>query len=233
MIHARTKQEALNLKELDLGNPIAVVTNGMALPPEKPLAQGRTKKLHRTALFLSRIHPKKGLLNLIEAWRIVDPDGWDLVIAGPDEGGHLAEVRRAVNRAALSGSVRFTGAVFGEEKDDLFRQADLFVLPTYSENFGVALAEALGWGLPTITTKGAPWGVLEEASCGWWIDIGVEPLAEGLSLAISLGDDDRWAMGQRGRLVAEQEFSWPKVAAQIMEVYQWVLNGGPQPDCIV
>src|SRR6185436_18981196 len=90
-----------------------------------------------TMLFLSRLHPKKGLLDLVEAWSRLRPEHWRLVIAGPDEGGHRAQVASAISRAGLEGCCAFTGSVTPEEKSRLFGTADLFVLPTYSENFGL------------------------------------------------------------------------------------------------
>jgi len=180
---------------------------------------------------LSRIHPKKGLINLIDAWARVRPEGWRLVIAGPDEGGYQAEVAERIRTSGVGEQVSFVGAVEGEAKAALYRNADLFVLPTFSENFGVVVAEALAYGLPVLTTRGAPWADLETHNCGWWIDTGVEPLAQALREAMALSDEQRHAMGARGRDYVLR-YDWGGIAAQTAAVYRWVLGQGDKPDCV-
>ena len=141
VLHATAEQEAENLRHLGLRQHIAVIPNGVELQTSPRLP--RAVAGPRIALFLSRIHPKKGLMELVEAWRMVRPHGWRLIIAGPDEDGHRTEVERAVQQAGLTSEVEFSGPVDGTAKSDLYRRADLFVLPTFSENFGVVVAEAL------------------------------------------------------------------------------------------
>ena len=185
----------------------------------------------RIALFLSRIQQKKGLINLLQAWAKVDREGWLLRLAGPDEGGHLREVLRAVRDLGLTERVQYVGSVSGEEKRRIYREADLFVLPTFSENFGVVVAEALSFGVPVITTKGAPWRDIETHGCGWWIDIGVEPLAGALSQAIALSDNERRLMGQRGREYIRR-YDWNDIADKTIAAYRWILGLGSQPDFV-
>ena len=100
------------------------------------------------------------------------------------------------------------------------RAADLFVLPTYSENFGIAVAEALACGVPVITTKGAPWAGLLERNCGWWVDVTVDALAGALEEALALSDDERLAMGQRGSEWMRAEFGWEGIARRIVAGYE-------------
>jgi glycosyltransferase involved in cell wall biosynthesis len=189
--------------------------------------------VERRALFLSRIHPKKGLLNLIEAWRQVRPRGWRLLIAGPDESNHLSSVQEAVRQAGLTATVTFVGPVYGQQKLDLFNSADLFILPTFSENFGIAVPEALASAVPVITTKGAPWGCLETHDCGWWVDIGVPPLARALSEATQCSESELRQMGLRGRQLVSREYSLARIGQQMQAVYQWVLGGGARPNCVL
>ncbi len=231
VLHATSDMEALSLRALGLRQPIAVIPNGVETPPDAGTEKPRTGP--RTALFLARVHPVKGLLNLVKAWSQLRPSGWRAVIAGPDEGGHRAEVEAAVQAAGLAGQFLFAGPVEGRAKWDLFHGADLFVLPTFSENFGVAIAEALACGVPVITTKGAPWQVLRSHQCGWWVEIGAEPLAEALQAAMGLPEAERRAMGHRGRGLVAQHYLWPGVAARMLEVYRWMLGRGSRPDCVV
>jgi glycosyltransferase involved in cell wall biosynthesis len=209
----------------------------------------------RVALFLSRLHPLKGLGMLIDAWAEIPHAGWQLLVVGTDEAGHEAEIKARVERRGLAGAVTFGGPRYGDEKVAVMQAADLFVLPTHSENFGIVVAEALACGVPVITTKGAPWGEIlgEEGSnappdgaagssaspggaagssappdgaagssgrCGWWVDVGVDPLARALEEAMSLTDEERRAMGENGRRLVEAKYQWPMIAARMARVYE-------------
>lgn len=233
VLRATAQQEVEALRLLGLRNPIALIPNGVDLPAakESPKNEARHSKVRR-ALFISRVHPKKGLLNLVTAWAQVRPVGWQAVICGPDEGGHTGQVKQAATDAGLSDQFDFTGPVYGGEKEALYANADLFVLPTFSENFGVAIAEALAAEVPVITTKGAPWKELVGHRCGWWIDIGVEPLAAALREATSLTDEERHEMGQRGRRLVEEKYSWAQIGRDMRAVYEWVCGKGPRPECV-
>jgi glycosyltransferase involved in cell wall biosynthesis len=228
-LHATAEHEYRHLRALGLRQPVAVIPNGIEAPDA--VTQKRTDE-PRTILFVGRIYPVKGLLNLVAAWGKVRASGWRIVIAGPDEAGHQAEVRRAIADAGLEGCFEFPGPVHDEAKWDLYRAADLFVLPSFTENFGLVVAEALACGVPVITTRGAPWAELGERGCGWWVEIGAEPLAAALREAMSLSDAERREMGARGRLLVEEKYAWPEIAKQMVSVYEWVLGGGPPPECV-
>ncbi len=231
VLHATAEQEAESFRQLGLRPPIAIIPNGTDLPEWRDLAY--PKGTPRKMLFLSRIHQKKGLLELVQAWQIVKPTGWKMIIAGPDEGGHQKIVEAAIQQAGLQDAFTFTGSVYGDEKEALYRSAEVFVLPTFSENFGLVVAEALACGVPVITTKGAPWQGLHTHRCGWWIDIGVEPLVAALREATTLPPNALRDMGQRGRVYVEQNFGWPGIAEQMLSVYRWVLGRGERPDCVM
>ena len=230
LLHATSAMEARSLRALGLRQPIAIIPHGVETPP--PAAAPTQRHGPRTALFLSRVHPKKGLLHLVEAWSRLRPDGWRVVIAGPDEDGHCALVRAAVRAARLDDVFTFTGPVEGRSKWDLYRQADLFVLPTFSENFGVVVAEALACGVPVITTKSAPWGELLSHRCGWWVDVGTAPLEDALCEATALSDAERSELGENGRRLVLERYAWSRVATDMRAVYQWVLGGASQPACV-
>ena len=241
-IHATAKLEEDNLREVGLVNPIAVIPNGLHVERYQTDRQVGAEALEqwpelqgkRICLFLSRIHPKKGLLGLAKAWGKLCkkfPD-WRVVIAGPDEYDHRQEVEAAIQAEGAQHSTLFVGPVTGSLKISLLAASDLFVLPTHSENFGIVVAEALASGSPVITTKGAPWRDIEDHQCGWWIDIGAEPLTEKLEEAMALPDGERERMGRRGRDMIEQRYSWSNIARQMITVYEWLLGSGDRPDCV-
>lgn len=229
LLHATAEEEVEDIRRAALRQPVVVLPNGVEIPGRvRETPAGATRR----ALFLSRIHPIKGLLNLVEAWARVRPEGWELVLAGPDEDGHRAEVEALAHAHGVD-DLRWRGAVDDAAKWDLYREADLFVLPTFSENFGIVVAEALAAGVPAITTTGAPWRALSERQCGWWVDIGVEPLVAALREATTLGDEARHAMGQRGRTYVRESLSWERVAREMAAAYRWVLGEGERPDTVV
>lgn len=230
---ATAEQEAEHFRELGLGQPIAVIPNGIDLHAAL-MDKGEWSARHdglRRALFLSRIHPKKGLFNLLDAWSIVEPRGWMLQIAGPDEGGHLAEVLAMAGRLGIMDRVRYLGEFDDDAKWAVYREADLFILPTFSENFGVVVAEALAQGVPVITTTGAPWQELKTRNCGWWVEPTVDGLVGALRDAVAKEPAQLREMGMRGQIYAG-EFDWGNIARQTLEVYRWILGQGDRPDCV-
>jgi glycosyltransferase involved in cell wall biosynthesis len=234
VLHATAKTEGDHLRALGLKNPIAVIPRGIDFPMSDSLSRGSSRnRKQRVLLFLSRIHPKKGLLELVEACSSVrETKGWRLVIAGPDAEGYQAVVAAAVKRAGLEDKVNFVGPVWGDAKRRLFAEADVFVLPTHSENFGVVIGEALAHGVPVITTTGAPWAELCEFRCGWWIPQGASALKAALEEALSVHNSVLADMGSRGQSLVRERYGWPAVVRQHIELYSWVAGWGPKPACV-
>lgn len=223
------------IRAFGLTNPVAILPNGVDFPSYTESCKAdllETQVRQRKFLFLSRIHVKKGLLNLLQAWKLAQLDGWVLEIAGPDEGGHLAQVMAKVKELGIESSVNYIGEVDGNQKEQTYLGADVFVLPTYSENFGIVVAEALSYGLPVITTKGTPWQDLNTFECGWWIDIGVGPLVAALQQAATLSDEQRHEMGGKG-MVYVQRYNWQDISEQMMQVYHWMHGVGQKPNCVI
>jgi glycosyltransferase involved in cell wall biosynthesis len=214
--HATADAEAENLRRLGLRVPIRVIPNGVDMPD----AVEKTKSAERHALFIGRIYPVKGLPMLIDAWARVRPHGWTLKIGGPDEAGHRREVEKGIEAAGLQGTVSFLGPVDGPMKQSALEAADLFVLPSHSESFGMAVAEALAHGLPVLTTTAAPWPMLTGRGCGWWVPPTVDGLTDGLRRATSTDPATLYEMGARGRAFVAAEFAWDNVAKQFIAMYE-------------
>jgi glycosyltransferase involved in cell wall biosynthesis len=221
---ATADSECESIRKLGLKQPVAIIPNGVSMDGlTHPRASRDPARPKRIALFLSRVHPKKGIPDLLRAWAQVGRSDWLLQIVGPEEIGHLKECRDLARTLAIEDHVHFLGEVYGAEKSRLYQDADLFVLPTYSENFGIVVAEALSFGLPVITTKGTPWCDLETHQCGWWIDCGVDPLTRTLLAAFDMDDETRLEMGSRGRQYVQQ-YTWERNAALTAHFYRWILN---------
>ncbi|HUT53021.1 MAG TPA: glycosyltransferase [bacterium] len=230
MVLATCLSEAEDIAALLPEVPIAVIPPGTDLPVMREPGPAREFKV---ALFLSRFNPKKGLISLIKAWGILKPASWKLVIVGFDEEGVEAQCRKAVADLKLEDSVIFAGPALKDRKWEHYFNADIFILPTLDENFGIVIAEALASGLPVITTKGAPWEDLKLRNCGWWIDIGVEPLVNAMREALELDPSELRAMGGRGRTLVEEKFTWEACARKMVEIYKWALGGGARPEDVL
>lgn len=225
--HATSDAENRNLQRLRLQVPIVTVPNGVDLPDEPPLAvRGEQKPPNgrRTALFLGRIYPIKGLPMLIEAWARVRPKGWCLRIAGPDEAGHRKQVESAVYAAGLGEVISFAGPLGHSMKHSAFFDAELFILPSHSESFGMVVAEALAHSLPVLTTTGAPWSILRERNCGWWVDATVDGITAALAEATALPSDSLRSMGAKGRALVADQLSWKSIAERFLSIYEGMLG---------
>jgi len=218
-LYATSQTEAHDLARFALGVPITVIPNGVDIPAEHRRIR-RDVDREKTALFLGRIYPVKGLPMLIDAWSNVRPSGWRLQIAGPDEAGHRAEIERAVAAAGLADVVDLIGPLDGDAKRRAFLDADLFVLPTRSESFGMAIAEALAHGVPVLTTTAAPWPSLPERGCGWVVEPTVDGLIAGLRDLAALDSTTLHAMGAKGRAWVATAFTWTDVAKRFLAVYE-------------
>lgn len=123
----------------------------------------------------------------------------------------------------LQNIIQLIGGVYGDKKWELFQTSDFFVLPTNSENFGLAIAESLASGTPVITTVGTPWNDLNSFNAGAWIEIGTQSLVETLRRFLSLSDEELEAMGKNGRKLIETKYSAKVMAEEMMEVYQSIV----------
>ncbi|MBC7879702.1 MAG: glycosyltransferase [Anaerolineae bacterium] len=244
LFHATSEAEAQSIRALGFKQPIALIPNGVDLPSldlDRPQLRQRLEhrfpllRNRRWLLFLSRLHPKKGLPALMQCWSKLAakfPD-WHLLIAGPDLDGYQPSLQAQVSQLRLEDRVTFTGMLRGEDKAAAFSNADLFVLPSFSENFGIAIAEALSYQVPVITTHGTPWKELVTHSCGWWIENSETSLLETLQEGLQLSQASRIAMGEQGRQLVEKSYAWPTITQKMYQVYKWVLQEGSEPEYII
>ena len=233
--HATAESEYEDIRRAGFRHqPVCVIPNGVDLPE---LGAKRASS-RRVLLYLGRIHVKKGVDILLHAWSQVSQRfrDWELRIVGSDRGwdlrgGYLDEMLSLSQKLKLE-RVTFLGPLYGDDKTNAYRDAELFVLPTRSENFGLTVAEALAAGTPVIVTKGAPWEGLQREGAGWWVDLGVDPLIASLEEAMALSPEPLGLMGLRGREWMIRDFSWDSVAETMVSVYRWIACGGERPGCV-
>lgn len=225
LLHATSEQEFADIRAQGLRAPIAVIPNGIDAPASLP---AREKDERRRVLFLGRIHPTKCIDRLLQAWRGLEAAhaDWDLVIAGRGEEDYVRSLK-ALSESQRLQRVKFAGPVFGVDKTLAYRNADILVLPSHSENFGMVVAEALAHGCPVIASKGTPWEGLEREACGWWVEHDVEALAATMDAAMHLPRFHLQAMGERGRGWMRRDFSWESVAERMESAYAWLLSACP------
>jgi glycosyltransferase involved in cell wall biosynthesis len=240
-LHALCKAEARNIRSYGLRNPVAVIPNGVdladfsSLPPYEAIERDNPRlRGKKRMLFLSRIHPKKGLPHLLRAWQKLAsqfPD-WRLLVAGSDQLGHESELKKLTSELGLLTSVMFLGPLYGETKKDALAGADIFVLPSFSEGFSMAVLEGAACGLPVMLTPQCNFPELAAAKGAVEVQPDVESCESGLRLLLSLSQDERKAMGLRGRELIQKAYTWPGIAARMIDVYAWLLRQGPKPDCV-
>lgn len=220
LLVATAKEEMQSIRALGLKTAVAVIPNGVDLSDVLPSRTGVKKQI----LFLSRIHPIKGLEDLVKAWSRIKRSGWSVIVAGPDEGGYLCKIKDLARVLGVEQDFSFPGLVLGKEKERLFDQSAIFILPTYSENFGIAVAEALARCVPVITTTGAPWEDIVRYKCGWWVTPGLEGVSMALEQAMDTDFDTLREMGDRGRSLVESKFSWPVIGKSGVEIGDWIIG---------
>jgi glycosyltransferase involved in cell wall biosynthesis len=220
-VQATAESERDNLLKLGYNSNIKVVRLGI---DAESIEMKRSWKKSRQILFLSRVHVKKGINFLVEAADVLrnELQGYKILVAGEGEADYVEDMKRMICDRGLQDIVQIIGGVYGDEKWRLFQTSDFFVLPTHSENFGLAIAESLASGTPVITTVGTPWSDLNSSEAGAWIEIGTEPLVETLRRFLCLKEDELETMGRNGRKLIETKYSAHVMAEQMMEVYKSV-----------
>lgn len=218
-LQATAESEKLNLLKLGYNSNIKIVKLGI---DAESITMKTSWKKSKQMLFLSRVHVKKGINYLIEAADILrnELQGYKIVVAGEGDADYVDFLKHQIMDKGLQDIIQLIGGVYGDRKWELFQTSDFFVLPTHSENFGLAIAESLASGTPVITTVGTPWNDLNSSNAGAWIEIGTQPLVETLRRFLSLSDEELETMGKNGRKIIETKYSAKVMAEEMMGVYQ-------------
>jgi glycosyltransferase involved in cell wall biosynthesis len=219
-IHATSEGEAENLKRLGLTQvPIFVIPNAIDAPLRAKGVERKHNAGRNVLLFLSRIHPKKGLDLLLHAWSHLNPSNWELLIVGHGDSSYIEALKRMCSQGKIA-NVEFLSHVDGDAREATFARATAFVLPTYSENFGNVVGEAMIRGLPVITTTGTPWSVVAERNLGWYVEPTIESLQGALAKLFAAEAGALAAMGDRGRDYVKRHLLIDAVRPQLLKMYQ-------------
>lgn len=246
-LHVNSSQEAEYLQAFGFKRPMAVIPVGVdlgaiarrsaGLPSAPPWNELNGQPY---ALFLSRLHPKKGLDLLLRSWAKLQAtdsgrrqsENGKLVIAGTGAQSYVEECRQLAAQLGVAAQCIWLGHVDELQKSWLFAHAGVYVLPTQSENFGNVVAEALAHKTPVITTRHTPWTELASRQCGWLVDCDEADLGRALKDALEMNDTTRKEMGERGERFVREKHSLTSVCSSIEAVYQWLLGERNVPDCV-
>jgi glycosyltransferase involved in cell wall biosynthesis len=233
-LRALTQTEREDCRRFGLRNPVAVIPNGVDIPPassDEFLARFPHLRDKRLVLFMGRVHYKKGPALLCRAWAQIHrrfPDA-HLVIAGPDFEETARDVQRLIAESDIGDSVSMPGLLQAPLTWSALRAAHTFVLPSYSEGFSRAVLEAMGCGVPVIVTRTCNVPEVTKHECGVVIEAEERALAGALSDMLRAPRDELRRMGQNGQRLVRERFSWEVVGEQLASLYRWVLGGGVPP----
>ena len=232
-IHCTTEMEVEWNKSLGFRNCF-ITPLGTRLPSQHQASTSNHRHSTtntRTLLFVGRIYPVKGLMNLIKAWGMVkacrreEVKDWKLRIVGPDQAGHRAELEKLVRDLDLNDSIKFPGPKFGDELEDEYEKCDCLVLPSFTENFGATIVDALSHGKPCIASTYTPWQELSSRGCGWWVSNEPAKLASAIGEMIVMPNAERREMGERGRRLVEEKYTWDAVVMEMVKGYEGLVKG--------
>jgi glycosyltransferase involved in cell wall biosynthesis len=238
LVHASSSSESRAIRDFGISSPIVEVPNGVDLEgefsqPKIGASRSQAVESVKKVVFLGRVHPVKGIDLLLEAWQRLglSADQAELVIAGPGEAAEVAKLSSWLRAHRLPG-VQYIGPVQGRDKLRLLTSAWTLVCPSWSESYGMVVAEALACATPVLATTGTPWQDLNKHECGWWVEQSVEHLASALSECIQISAESRKAMGKRGRDLVERHHSVSRSAERLLAAYSWVLGTATKPDFV-
>ena len=222
LLHVTSEEEKVASQRRIAGVDAVVIPNGTSIPERSATRAWQPQGMLRI-MFLGRIDPVKGIENLIGALARLPRGTSRLDLFGAGSDSYIAGLKELTNRLGLSNEVRFHGHAGRDAKRTAFEAADLLVLPSYSENFGMVVAEALAHGVPVIVSRGVPWADVERHGCGRWVDNSSEALGDAIS---GLRGCDLAAMGALGRAWMLRDFDWNELAGRTLAVYQTLAGKG-------
>jgi len=228
--HATSAAEADDIRRRGFAQPVCVAPNGVEVPSAEELTRAHEAWTQLcpavaerpVAVFYSRFHRKKRLLELIDLWIDTAPKEWLLLVVGIPQEYTVESLTAYVQRHSSREQI----AVFdGSDRPPPYGVASLFLLPSHSENFGMVVAEAMAWGVPVLVTDSTPWAELSEQNAGWCVPW--ENYGSALRQAIAESSDRLEQRGARARDWVLARYSWEQAARPLAEFYDRLANTGP------
>jgi glycosyltransferase involved in cell wall biosynthesis len=208
---ACSEKEQSNLRREFPKVHVDIVSIGVDVPILKTEVLDNSKNQDdriKIILVISRLNPGKGLVNLINAWGKIQDERWRIIIAGPDENNYRSIVQLEIDKLNLNKFISLIGYINPQERDNLYRQADIFALPSLSENFGIVVAEAMSYGIPVLTTNETPWtkvGLQRGCLC---VGVSSSEISKGLKVLMDLSKEEKDCINKSARLFIAQNFTW-------------------------
>jgi glycosyltransferase involved in cell wall biosynthesis len=239
-LHALSRPEIEHLRQIAPWTPICFVPNGVDLssfedlPPRSLLEADHPELSGKLVLlFFGRVHVKKGLDLLAEAMGQVAPayPELHLLIAGNDDGA-WGPFRDRIASLGLSNRITYLGHVGGERARQVWAAADAFVLPSYSEGFSMAVLEAMACRLPTLITTACHFPEAKTAAASTVVAAEVDSVVQGMRDLLDRSPTERRELGESGRRLVEERYTWDKQAERLASVYEWLEGGGSPPEVV-
>ena len=231
-VFTTAKMEADHISNLGITTSRAVIPNG--IETDSYPCKTSVDIVKKQVLYLSRVHMQKGVELLIDAWKRIHSDfaDWQLHIVGNGEAEYIHGLENKVKSLGVKDSIKILPPMFGEAKINVYQESALFCLPSYSESFGMVIAEAMSCGTPVITTTNCPWNILNDTKTGWCIDLSVDNLERAIREALTMVPAELYDMGQRASRLVYDNFDYRSVARKTLRLYEWLLGGGEKPEFI-
>jgi glycosyltransferase involved in cell wall biosynthesis len=215
-MHVTSRQEEVESKKIFPQFSYRIIKNGVKIPSDAETAHPMASRLLRI-LYIGRIHPIKGIENLLLGLSRLTNIDYRLTICGIGKPEYLKKIRLLCKQYGIESKIHFAGHVYGSKKKEVFANSDVCVVPSYTENFGIVVAESLAYGVPVICSKWTPWSDIAKHKCGIWTDNDPVSLANAIRDITSM---DLHAMGKRGRQWMVKAFSWTNIADDMYDLYK-------------
>ena len=233
-LHAITSSEAARIAELGYKTPVFTAPNGVSVDllddfcctdTSGFLARHPELMGKRIILFMGRLHPIKGTEILASSFATIAEDFRDtmLLFAGPDEDGTRARIESTLRRHGVLDRAVFTGILTDDDWYAAFRCADLFVLPSYSEGFSIAILESLAAGLPVVISDQCNFPEVAENEAGFVVQLDEGQVADAMTRLL-LDGSLRAHMGQNGRRLIEERYNWTSISESVVDVYRTIIR---------
>lgn len=234
-IHVTCEEEADHIRALGFRTPVAVISNPVRIPSclDQAITAGESLRDSCGAVgYLGRLHPRKNVHRIIEAFGRVCRPEQKMIIMGSGDAGYERQLHELADRLGLK-NVEFRGFVNGDGKFRTLAGLKALVVASDFENFGMIVGESLLCQTPVICTRTAPWQDLKVFDCGWWVENDVDTLADAIHNALNMPEWRIKEKGIRGRDLIEHDYNPGIIARRMRRLYDWLAGAGDKPEFVI